>query len=90
MTTRQIKAHFRGGVFVPDEAIELEDGCEAQIIVDDQITAEDAGDSVRRPRILEIVDDIHREFPPEQWGHHPPDFVQNKKHYLYGYPKEEA
>ena len=43
MTTRQIKAHFLGGVFVPDEAIELEDGCEAQIFVDDLVAAEDAG-----------------------------------------------
>ena len=86
MTTRQIRAHYRDGVFVPDEVIELKDGCEAQILVNDEGAAEDAVDVARQPRILEIIEEVHRDFPPEQWGHHPADFVQNKKHYLYGHP----
>ena len=36
MATRQIKAHFHDGVFVPDEAVELEDGCEFDITVEEQ------------------------------------------------------
>ncbi len=39
--------------------------------------------------LLALVDEIHRKYPPETRGDHPPDFVKNKKHYLYGHPKEE-
>ena len=90
MAHQTIRARYANGVFTPLEPVEVEDGCEVQILLDDEGVAEDAGELARRSHILEVVDKIHRDFPPEQWGHHPPDFVQNKKHYLYGHPKEEA
>ena len=86
MASQTIRARYANGVFTPLEPVEIEEGCEAQILVSD----EGAAEAARHPRIIEIIDEIHREFPPEQWGHHPADFVQNKKHYLYGHPKEEA
>ncbi len=86
MASQTIRARYANGVFTPLEPVEIEEGCEAQILVNDEGAAEDAVDVARQPRILEIIEEVHRDFPPEQWGHHPADFVQNKKHYLYGHP----
>ena len=85
MTTRQIKAHFRGGVFVPEEAIELEDGCEATVEINDQTSA-------LRPGLLGIVDkvnELHQSMPEDAWDDVPTDLAKNKKHHLHGHPREE-
>ncbi len=42
-----------------------------------------------RSWLLELVDELHRKYPDATGEDHPPDFVKNKKHYLYGHPKEE-
>ena len=33
--------------------------------------------------------EMQKEIPPEAWGDLPTDLAKNKKHYLYGHPKEE-
>ena len=39
--------------------------------------------------IVERVLEMQKEIPPEAWGDLPTDLAKNKKHYLYGHPKEE-
>ena len=39
--------------------------------------------------LLEIFDRIHQSAPPGAWDNLPTDLAKNKKHYLYGHPKEE-
>ncbi len=39
--------------------------------------------------ILEMFDRLRKSVPPDTWDHLPTDLVKNKKHYLYGHPKEQ-
>ena len=39
--------------------------------------------------ILEMFERLRNSVPPDTWDNMPTDFVKNKKHYLYGHPKEE-
>ena len=40
-------------------------------------------------RILRKVQERQAELPSDTWDDLPTDLVKNKKHYLYGHPKEE-
>ena len=84
MAPRQIKAHFHDGVFVPDEAIELENGCKVTVEVTTESSAQESSGSW----LLDLVDELHRKYPPETWEPMPSDSAMNYKHYLYGHPKE--
>ena len=39
--------------------------------------------------IVERVREMQKDIPPEAWDDLPTDLAKNKKHYLYGHPKEE-
>ena len=38
--------------------------------------------------ILRIFEEIHESLPDSEWDALPTDGAKNKKHYLYGYPKQ--
>ena len=40
--------------------------------------------------LLELIDRLHREFPDDPSDNLPTDMAENYKHYLYGWPKEQA
>ena len=84
MAARQIKAHFHDGVFVPDEAVEIEDGCEVTLEISQP----------QPPRsglagIADMVKELHKSMPDDAWDGLPTDLARNKKHYLYGHRREE-
>ena len=83
MATRRITARYRNGVFVPDEEVELEEGCQATLEVDEASSDQASSSSW----LQDLVTEIHRRHPPETWRERPTDFVRHKKHYLYGHPK---
>lgn len=89
MPQRSIRARYANGVLTPLEPLELSDGCEVTVDVSvDSDTADatsraDAGN----PRILEIIDEIQREFPNAFSGV-PHDGAKHYKHYLYGHPRD--
>ena len=39
--------------------------------------------------IVEMVDEMRASYPVDMWDGLPTDLAKNKKHYLYGHPKEE-
>ena len=39
--------------------------------------------------IVEHLDDGSKAYPADMWDGLPTDLAKNKKHYLYGHPKEE-
>ena len=84
MTTRQIKAYFHDGVFVPDEAIGLEDGCEVTI----EVTDSESG-SLSSETLDEMFERLQREYPVEQRELMPTDGARHYRHYLYGHPKRD-
>ena len=83
MTTR-VKAKFTNGYIVPLERLDIEEGTEVTISIEDAPIPK-RGLSA----IVERVKERQKDIPPEEWADIPPDLAMNHKHYLYGHPKEE-
>lgn len=98
-----IRARYADGVVTPLEPLDLPDGCELEIAVTVKESAA-ARASVAAPRtssasadepagglaaVLVVAERLNHKYPARIWDEVPPDFVRNKKHYLYGHPREE-
>ena len=77
--TITVKAKYANGVLTLLEPLDLAEGVEVVVSVDEPTTSS----------LLEMFDRIHQSAPPETWDGLPTDLAKNKKHYLYGHPKEE-
>ena len=103
MSTR-VRARYADGVLQPLEPLEeldLQEGCEVVVTVEasppvtDQ--AADPADLDQHPlpqnrnypNYVKWILDEQANWPPEELEGPPSDLAKNKKHYLYGYPKEE-
>ena len=84
-----VKARFMNGALVPLEPLDLEEGREVTVSVDE--TPREIGEQKEGPllRILQKVQERQAELPADTWDGLPTDLVKNKKHYLYGHPKEK-
>ncbi len=84
-----IKARYANGVLTPLEPLNLEEG--ADVVVSVEAVSRDIGEQKEGPllRILRKVQERQAELPPDTWDGLPIDLAKNKKHYLYGHPKEE-
>ncbi len=83
-----VRARYTNGALVPLEPLDLEEGAEVVVSV------EGASDEATAPKeglaaIVEMVDGLRESYPQDMWDGLPTDLAKNKKHYLYGHPKEE-
>lgn len=90
--TTHVKARYANGVLTPLKPLNLKEGAEVTVSVE-----EDPADGANTPAskqevgsIVEMVDRLREKYPPDTWDDLPTDLVKNKKHYLYGHPKEEG
>ena len=89
-----VRARYEKGVLTPLEPLEIKDGTE--VIVSIENVPESVRSNNTPPRskgllgIVERVREVQDSMPPEVWENLPTDGARNKKHYLYGHPKEEA
>lgn len=83
MITR-VKAKFTNGHTVPLERLDIEEGAELVVAIEDT-----AAPKRGLAAIVERVKELHKDIPPDAWDDLPTDLAMNKKHYLYGHPKEE-
>ena len=78
-----VKAKYSNGVLTPLEPLDLEEGKEVVVSIED---------GPQRPRglasVVAKVKELQKDIPPEAWDDLPSDLAKNKKHYLYGHPKE--
>ena len=88
-----VKARYENGVLTPLEPLDLEEGAEVVVTV----VGDPGGASEDTPApkqglagIVERVLEMQKDIPPEAWDDLPTDLAKNKKHYLYGHPKEEV
>ena len=79
-----VKARYSKGVLTPLEPLDLEEGKEVVVSIE-VATPQATGDET----ILEMFERLRNSVPPDTWDDLPTDFVKNKKHYLYGHPKED-
>ena len=87
-----IRARYANGVLTPLEPLDLEEGAVVTVSLQDGVA--EASDEAPAPKqglaaIVEMVDKLREEYPPDMWEGVPTDLAKNKKHYLYGHPKEE-
>ena len=79
-----VKARYSNGVLTPLDPLDLEEGREVVVSIEDA-TPRSNGEET----ILEMFDRLRNSVPPDTWDDLPTDLVKNKKHYLYGHPKED-
>ncbi len=89
-----VRAKYENGVLTPLEPLDLEEGAEVMVSVEDAPVetpeAKPAAEGTEGSEsILEMFERLRNSVPPGAWDNMPRDFVRNKKHYLYGHPKEE-
>ena len=80
--TTYVRARFSEGVLKPLEPLDLEEGAEVTVTIEDSSPKGLAA-------IVERVTELQRDMPPDTWDGLPTDLAKNKKHYLYGHPKDE-
>ena len=89
---KPLRAKYENGVLKLLEPLYVEEG--AEVIVSVELVPKKAPEGKPAPKqglaaIVERVLEMQKEIPPEEWDNLPTDLAKNKKHYLYGHPKEE-
>ena len=79
----RVKARFTNGHIIPLERLDIEEGAEVVVAIED-ITRASGG----LASVVAKVKELQQEIPPDAWDDLPTDLAKNKKHYLYGHPKE--
>ena len=78
-----VKARFSNGTLVPLEPLDLEEGREVLVSIEETPESTLTGES-----IVSMFERLRKSVPPDTWDELPTDLVKNKKHYLYGHPRE--
>ena len=85
---KPLRAKYENGVLKLLEPLYVEEG--AEVIVSVEPIPKKAPEGKQGlAAIVERVLEMQKEIPPEEWDNLPTDLAMNKKHYLYGHPKEE-
>ena len=91
-----IRARFSDGVLTPLEPLELEDGEEVTLHVENGASQGDASKKSGKETpydpntqsLSEMLREVRESVPDSTWDSLPTDGARNYKHYLYGFPKE--
>ncbi len=86
-----VKATYANGALVPLEPLDLEEGAEVTVSVEKNgpPANDDPPAKGGLAAVLKMAKEAQKSMPPDFWDGFPTDFSKNKKHYLYGFPKEE-
>ena len=79
-----VKARYENGVLTPLEPLDLEEGKEVMVSIEDAPEPAEGAES-----ILDVFERLRRSVPLGAWDNMPTDGAKNYKHYLYGHPKAE-
>ena len=79
-----VKAIYANGVLALSEPLDIEEGTEVTLSIEDEPATGGGLAAIARR-----AGDLHKTMPPEARDELPTDLARNKKHYLYGHPKEE-
>ena len=86
-----IKARYAHGVLTPLEPLDLDEGKEVILSIQETEAAVDNEQSSSNgpESIPQLFERLRNSVPPDTWDDLPTDLAKNKKHYLYGHPREE-
>ena len=83
MKIANVRARHGDGVHVPLDPLDLAEGKETVG------SSGDAPPSGNNPEsMLDMFERLRKSIPRDAWDDLPADLAKNKKHYLYGFPKE--
>lgn len=82
--TTTVKATYANGVLTPSEPLDLKEGEQVTVSIEE---ASAAGGGLAA--IAKRVKKLHKSTPHNAGDSLPADLARNKKHYLYGHPREE-
>ena len=80
----RVRATYSSGVLTPVVPLDLDEGSEVVVSIEVLTSQDSVPESM-----LQMFERLRNSVPPETWDDLPSDLVKNKKHYLYGAPKEE-
>jgi predicted DNA-binding antitoxin AbrB/MazE fold protein len=80
-----VRARYSNGVLVPLEPLDLEEGEEVVVTIKHAPLLGNGPESM-----LDMFERLSKSVPPDTWGDLPADLSRNRKHHLYGFPKESA
>ena len=83
MKIENVRARFGNGVLVPLEPLNLAEGEEVVVSISDASPSDNNPESM-----LDMFASLRKSVPHDAWDDLPTDLAKNKKHYLYGFPKE--
>ena len=78
-----VKARYENGVLTPLEPLDLEDGKEVTVSIE-EIDPPVQGAAA----VLQLIDRLHAAVPDRDLTDLPTDMAEHYKHYLYGHPKD--
>ena len=80
-----VKARYSEGVLKPMEPVDLKEDEEVLVSIEDPRSG-----ASKTATLLDMLDEIHRSVPQEEWNDGPTYGARNFKHCLYGWPKDDA
>ena len=83
--TTTVKSTYTNGVLTPLEPLDFEEGEQVTVSIEE---APVVGGGLAA--IAKRVKKLHRSMPQDAGDSLPTDLARNKRHYLYGHPKEEG
>ena len=88
--TTTVRATYANGVLTPQEPLDLEEGKQVTLSIDDVSPSDEAlPGEAHGESLLEMFARLRKSVPAGAWDEMPIDGAQNYKHYLYGHPKIE-
>ena len=86
--TTTVRATYANGVFTPKEPVDLDEGTEVTVSMNDTShTSQDGAEGTGRA-LLQLIEELHASTPADKRDDRPPDLAENYKRYLYGHPKD--
>ena len=70
-----VKARFSNGVLTPLEPLDLEEGKEVVVSIEDAPSPD-----TEAPSLLDMIDEFHDSVPQDVWSNRPSDGAKNYKH----------
>ncbi len=87
--TTTVRATYANGVLTPVEPLDLDEGEQVTVSIEDAPLSDGASSGEAcSESLLQMFDRLRMSVPADTWDDLPSDLAKNKKHYLYGHPKE--
>ena len=88
--TTTVRATYANGVFTPTEPVDLDEGAEVTVSMNDTSHASQGGAEGAGGSLLQLIEELHASAPADERDDRPPDLAENYKHYAYGHPKDRG